>query len=272
LNGEKQGGEIFKLLPQAMKDIGAIPKARRAKGGGINYRFRSVDDVLNAINPVLTKHGISLSTEVLEYRTGEHTEEKARGGERVIYRATLILRIGLHGPDGSKVTISSAGEGLDYAGDKATNKAMSAAFKYAVFLGLAIPLESTEIDDSDREASSAPKSEPEPEAQSQASKGNSKPEQKPEQKQLNTTADENAYSENLGELCDEVRAAKIKSLAKNLGFGRPELVKIVQKRDCSKIAELTKKQADEIIANLARKAQDQSVPFDPDEPGDKAKN
>jgi hypothetical protein len=42
--------------------------------------------------------------------------------------------------DGSKHTVSTFGEAMD-SGDKATNKAMSAAYKYAAFQAFAIPTE-----------------------------------------------------------------------------------------------------------------------------------
>ena len=42
--------------------------------------------------------------------------------------------------DGSKHTIRTFGEAMD-SGDKATNKAMSAAFKYAAFQAFCIPTE-----------------------------------------------------------------------------------------------------------------------------------
>jgi hypothetical protein len=42
--------------------------------------------------------------------------------------------------DGSKHTVKTFGEAMD-SGDKATNKAMSAAYKYAAFQAFAIPTE-----------------------------------------------------------------------------------------------------------------------------------
>ena len=50
--------------------------------------------------------------------------------------------------DGSKVSCTVIGEGMD-TGDKATNKAMSIAFKYACFQTFCIPTE--DMDDPDAE-------------------------------------------------------------------------------------------------------------------------
>ena len=51
--------------------------------------------------------------------------------------------------DGSKVTIKTFGEAMD-SGDKATNKAMSVAYKYAAFQAFCIPTEET-TQDADKE-------------------------------------------------------------------------------------------------------------------------
>ena len=44
--------------------------------------------------------------------------------------------------DGSKHTAATIGEAMD-SGDKSTNKAMSIAYKYAVFLTFCVPIEGT---------------------------------------------------------------------------------------------------------------------------------
>ena len=48
--------------------------------------------------------------------------------------------------DGSKHTVKTYGEAMD-SGDKATNKAMSAAYKYAAFQAFAIPTEGNNSED-----------------------------------------------------------------------------------------------------------------------------
>src|SRR6478736_352439 len=47
--------------------------------------------------------------------------------------------------DGTKHTVATFGEAMD-SGDKATNKAMSAAYKYAAFQAFCIPTEETAVD------------------------------------------------------------------------------------------------------------------------------
>ena len=147
--GPPQAGLIHQLMPRVMSDIGVIGKERRNKAQ--SYDFRGVEDALNFVQPVLIKHGISLSTEVSDFKTDAIQENKAGGqGTRTIYRTTLLMDLKFFAPDGSSRSFRSAGEGLDYGGDKSTNKAMAAAFKYALFLGLCIPVASAQIDDSDR--------------------------------------------------------------------------------------------------------------------------
>ena len=61
----------------------------------------------------------------------------------------LSLRVEFFAPDGSSVIAETVGEGLDMS-DKASNKAMSAAYKYALFQVFCIP--TAEAKDSERDS------------------------------------------------------------------------------------------------------------------------
>lgn len=145
---------IYELLPKVMADIGAVGRDRTNQQQ--RYKFRGIDDALNAVHPALVKHGVSMSIEVTEHElekdiTVPPDSSGFENPKQCMVRATLRLRLSFYGPDGSSVSNVAAGEALDYNGDKATNKAMSAATKYALFLGLCIPVEETALDDSDRD-------------------------------------------------------------------------------------------------------------------------
>lgn len=151
--GIPEGKQIFSLLPLVMRDLGAIKKDR--KNPSKNYKFRGIDELLNNLHPVLIKHNITPSQQTTNLRT-ETIEEQATGGPsktKRIYRSFLELTVTFHAPDGSSVSNTAAGEGIDYNDDKATSKAMSAAYKYAVYLGLCIPSEDGELSDSDSSSS-----------------------------------------------------------------------------------------------------------------------
>lgn len=157
---------IYQLLPKVQKAIGSIAKDK--KNNNQNYNFRGIDDVLNAIGPALANIGVVVSVEVLDH---ERTEVPHKQG----FRATVVLRmrVTFTAPDGSSISNVTIGEAQDYNGDKATNKAMSVAFKYAAFMGLAIPLEPGVMDDSDHDDKPEGKTQP-AESQKQSSPAGAK--------------------------------------------------------------------------------------------------
>ena len=152
------GPMIYGLIGQAIKEVGAIGKdgeARNASGKKM-YNFRGIDAVYNALNPVFAKLGLFVVPEVLE-QTRE--ERQTTTGGNLIY-SILKIRFTVYAPDGSNVSAVVIGEGMD-SGDKASNKAMSVAFKYAAFELLCIPTE--EMIDPDAETHEiAPRNMPNP--------------------------------------------------------------------------------------------------------------
>ena len=151
LNTEAEGFPlIFKLLPKAAEKIGAITKEKRNAQQG--YNFRGIDDVLNAIHPVFAELQITPVPQVLESRREERTTVK---GGNLIY-TVLLVAVTFYATDGSCVRAVVQGEAMDSA-DKSSNKAMSAAFKYACFQVLSIPTEETEDADATTPEPSKPK-------------------------------------------------------------------------------------------------------------------
>lgn len=132
---------IFSAICGVMEDIGAIGKGSTNKQQG--YRYRGVDDVMNALNPAMMKHKIFCIPEVLEQSREERTTTKGTG---LVYSVCRI-RYRFYATDGSYVDAVVVGEGMD-SGDKASNKAMAAAFKYACFQTFCIPTENL-MDDPD---------------------------------------------------------------------------------------------------------------------------
>lgn len=138
---------IHEILPVVALEIGVIGKAH--KNTQQNYSFRSVDDVMSHCGPVFMRHGVSVTSCVREHHVT--LGERKKGSDvQAVYHATVLMAVTFWAKDGSSLENVAAGEGLDYAGDKATNKAMAAAYKYAMFFGLCIPVDARAIDDSDR--------------------------------------------------------------------------------------------------------------------------
>ncbi len=147
-------GQIFELIGKAMDEVGAIAKDSVNKQQG--FKYRSIDAVYNALNPVLRKNGLFITPEVLDHK---REERQTNSGGRLIY-SILTMKYTMFAPDGSSVSAVVIGEGMD-SGDKASNKAMSVAMKYAMFQLFCIPTEEMV----DQDAETPPESVPAPKAQ-----------------------------------------------------------------------------------------------------------
>lgn len=136
----------------AVKEIAAslgelgIQKSRRNQQQG--YAFRGIDQVYEALSPLLAKNGVVIVPRVL---SRECNERPTRGGG-VQYNVVLHCEFDVVAvEDGSLLTVATFGEAIDSA-DKATNKALSAAYKYVCFTLFCIPVEGTP----DADAETAP--------------------------------------------------------------------------------------------------------------------
>lgn len=135
---------IYKAMTAAMADIGAVGKEQTNQQQ--HFRYRGIDDAMNALYPVLAKHGLFLVPEVLE----QNREERVtKSGGNLIY-SILKVRYTMFASDGSSVSAVVVGEGMDSA-DKSSNKAIAAAMKYAIFQMFCIPTEDFRDNDPDKE-------------------------------------------------------------------------------------------------------------------------
>lgn len=125
---------IYETISAVMSEIGYVGKNDKNSQQG--FMYRGIDAVMNAINPALIKHKLFVVPEVLEQTREER--QTSRGGN-LIYSVCKI-KYTFYAQDGSSVSATVVGEGMD-SGDKATNKAMSVAFKYACFQVFCIPTE-----------------------------------------------------------------------------------------------------------------------------------
>lgn len=134
---------IYKAISDVLKDVGAVGKD--GKNTFDKYNYRSIDAVMNAMHPAMANHGVFVSPEVLEMT---REERQSANGNTLIYSMAKV-RYTFFAEDGSSVTATVIGEGMD-RGDKSINKAMSAAFKYALFQVFCIPTE--EMVDSEQDS------------------------------------------------------------------------------------------------------------------------
>lgn len=110
-----------------------IAKDRRNSQQG--YNFRGIDDVYNALAPVLSEFGLVILPRVLKRI---ETERETKSGGALFNVVVEVEFDFVAAEDGSRHVIKTFGEAMDSA-DKATNKAMSAAYKYAAMQAFCIP-------------------------------------------------------------------------------------------------------------------------------------
>ena len=130
--------KVYQAINKVQADLSrdGITKDRRNQQQG--YNFRGIDDVYNALCPLLAKHGLCILPRILTRDVQERATQK--GG--VLFYVTVEAEFDfVCAEDGSSHVVRTFGEAMDSA-DKATNKAMSAAYKYAAFQAFAIPTES----------------------------------------------------------------------------------------------------------------------------------
>jgi len=135
---------IYTAINSIMEEIGAITKSKKNSSQGQGFMYRGVDDVMNALQPLLIKHGVFCVPEVLEHT---REERQTKSGGNLIY-SILKTKYTFYAADGSSVNTIVIGEGMD-SGDKASNKALSIAFKYACFQLFCIPTEEMKDPDSE---------------------------------------------------------------------------------------------------------------------------
>lgn len=133
---------IFETITKIMEDVPAISKDKRNTTQ--NFAYRGIDDVMNTFSPLFAKHHLFIVPQVLEQTREERQSSK---GGNLIYSICRVRYL-FYAEDGTFIEAIVVGEGMD-SGDKATNKAMAIAMKYALFQVFCIP--TAEMKDPDSE-------------------------------------------------------------------------------------------------------------------------
>ena len=136
--------KIYAAIAGVIADCGIVGKDKVNKQQG--FKYRSVDDVFNALHPALAKNKVVIIPTVVERQCEE--VGKTKNGTAIL-KVICKVKYDICAEDGSRVTSIIYGEGMDM-GDKATNKAMAIAYKYLCFQVFCIPTE--EMSDPDGES------------------------------------------------------------------------------------------------------------------------
>jgi hypothetical protein len=108
-----------------------------------DYKYRSIDDVLDRLAPLLARHRLCVLPKAFERTVTERADEQNHLLVHVALRVAFTLT---SVDDGTSHTVEAYGEALD-GGDKATAKAMSAAYKAAMVQTFCIPVVGAEDPD-----------------------------------------------------------------------------------------------------------------------------
>jgi hypothetical protein len=120
---------------KVMQGLTALGKGEKVtpKMGG--YSFRGVDATVNAVGPLLREHGLVIVPHVRDtiYQTVTVGAQRTQMGHVRVHVAYSV-----YADNGDSFGGSASGEAMD-AGDKATPKAMSVAFRTFLLQSLALP-------------------------------------------------------------------------------------------------------------------------------------
>lgn len=136
-------GKIYGAIAKVMQDVGIVGK--NDSNDYDKYKYRGIDAVMNALNPAMVKNKVFVTPTVLD---SQREERAGKNGTTMMY-TVLTVKYTFYTEDGSSVECVVIGEAMDRS-DKSTNKAMSAAFKYACFQTFCIPTE--EMHDTEEES------------------------------------------------------------------------------------------------------------------------
>lgn len=134
---ESQTPKVFAAINAVQGDLAGLGIAKNNRNQQQGFQFRGIDDVYNAVAPLLAKHKLVIMPQVL---SREVTERVTAKGGVLFYVVVHVNYYFVSAEDGSKFVVSAFGEAMD-SGDKATNKAMSSAYKYACLQSFCIPTE-----------------------------------------------------------------------------------------------------------------------------------
>ena len=138
LPDKSQGLAIHRSMGEVMRSVTAIYKLQYNEQQ--KFRYRGVDDIMNALHGLFADAGIVIIPRELEFQTSELPMAPDRDGKaRVMHRTLIHMEFTfMSTQDGSVVTADGWGEGQDMA-DKGPYKAKSFALKSVLSQMFLIP-------------------------------------------------------------------------------------------------------------------------------------
>lgn len=135
---------IYSKMLAVQRDIGSVGKDQKNSGQG--WKFRGIDQFVNALHPILNKHGVGILPSVVQHAEPKFITNEKTG--KTSKQSHVVMKYTFYATDGSTVDVVMPAEGVD-PGDKGTNKALSAALKYALIQTFMVPTEDMAEADTD---------------------------------------------------------------------------------------------------------------------------
>lgn len=132
--------KVFDAISRVTAALSKEGIAKSRNNAAQGFKFRGIDEVLNAIAPVYAEHKLV----VIPRYVDRQVQERTSGQGKAVFYVTLngYFRL-ISAEDGTEIEAGPfPGEAMD-SGDKAANKAMSIAYKYFALQTFAIPVEGT---------------------------------------------------------------------------------------------------------------------------------
>jgi hypothetical protein len=111
--------------------------AKNRKNESQGFKFRGIDDVMNRMAKQLSEANLVIAPRISSREVNERVNSR---GNPLFYVTVQVDYTIYSTIDGSSIVCSVPGEAMD-SGDKATNKALSIAYKYLAFQLFAIPID-----------------------------------------------------------------------------------------------------------------------------------
>ena len=128
---------VLQGIQKVMASFAENGIAKNRKNESQGFKFRGIDDVMNR----MATHLVEANLVIVPRVTHRDVQERVNSRGNPLFYVTLQVEFNVMSTiDGSMVICAVPGEAMD-SGDKATNKALSIAYKYMAFQLFAIPIE-----------------------------------------------------------------------------------------------------------------------------------
>ena len=128
---------VLRGIQQVMAAFADNGIAKNRKNESQGFKFRGIDDVMNR----MAQHLVEANLVIVPQVTSRDVQERVNSRGNPLFYVTVQVNFQVFSTvDGSNLICSVPGEAMD-SGDKATNKALSIAYKYMAFQLFAIPID-----------------------------------------------------------------------------------------------------------------------------------